>query len=382
MQYIEEKNIMIDIKICEWLMDSADAPIRYRVARELLKDERLANQIEPELFGNSTVKAWLKKLKLENYLQNPNICEMAHGAPDYHLENSMNKIVQLGLYAEMPPVIDAVQCYIDVIKNTPLRKPYRKDAIGHYHGQDFLIPANMLMLGCFKNDALFEYMLGSLDELYDFTSKGDCNIYISSDERAKLKGVPPNWADIKHFTKPELFDKYGLCWLLIYDVIGLTKLYGVHSAETDKKIDAVIRFISNDNFHNTIPDGYGIIITTGKTKYKGCGWDPKYPGWFDVSDYIESADNHSGDISKLLFFAMHIVKYPAALKTKWFADLLCCLEKYRTDSGTYQFPKEWLLEKTGYAVLGNHMSFGEKRHKRNWCEIESTFYMQLLKQNI
>lgn len=28
---------MIDTKICEWLMENADAPIRYRVAREFLK---------------------------------------------------------------------------------------------------------------------------------------------------------------------------------------------------------------------------------------------------------------------------------------------------------------------------------------------------------
>ena len=102
------------------------------------------------------------------------------------------------------------------------------------------------------------------------------------------------------------------------------------------------------------------------------GWDPKYPGWFDIEKL--NSDQGAG----LLFFAQYISKYPPARKTKWFNNLLCCLEKYKTKNGTYIFPKEFLIEKTGYAVGGKHMSFGENRRKKNWAEIESTFYMQLL----
>jgi len=77
---------------------------------------------------------------------------------------------------------------------------------------------------------------------------------------------------------------------------------------------------------------------------------------------------------------MHIIKYPAARETKWFSDLLQCLDGYKNEPGRYEFPKGWLQEKLGYAVLGSHMSFGENRRKRNWAEIESTFYMQLLQR--
>jgi hypothetical protein len=287
----------------------------------------------------------------------------------------MLKIVQLGLHAKMPPVADAVQNYINIISNTPLRKPYRKDVLVNFQGFGFIIPAYMLALAGFKNSAVLKFLLGSLEEMHVFAGKGDCNIYLSPDERARLKAVPKNWADAKHFTRPELFDEFGLCWPMIYDIVGLAKLYGAHNPETDRKIDVVINFITNDDFHNTIPDGYGILIP-GKRKYYSHGWDPKYPGWFDVNEYI----NISTSVSKLLFFAMHIAKYPIAQKTKWFSDLLCCLGKYKTENETYIFPKEWLAEKQGYAVLGSHMSFGENRRKNNWREIESTFYMQLLGQ--
>lgn len=40
---------MINTKICDWLMDNADAPIRYRVAREFLKYEKTAKNIKAEL---------------------------------------------------------------------------------------------------------------------------------------------------------------------------------------------------------------------------------------------------------------------------------------------------------------------------------------------
>lgn len=57
------------------------------------------------------------------------------------------------------------------------------------------------------------------------------------------------------------------------------------------------------------------------------------------------------------------------------------LEKYRTDNGTYIFPKEWLKETQGYAVKVHHMSYGENRRKKIWLEIESTFLIQLLRQS-
>ena len=117
------------------------------------------------------------------------------------------------------------------------------------------------------------------------------------------------------------------------------------------------------------------------------GWSPHYPGWFDVTDYIANSVvsvGHTGKpyVPRLLFFAEVVSHYPVAVKTKWFGKLLNHLENYKTEARTYIFPKEWLPEKTGYAVCGFHMSYGENRRKKNWCEIESTFYMQLLQQGV
>jgi hypothetical protein len=58
--------------------------------------------------------------------------------------------------------------------------------------------------------------------------------------------------------------------------------------------------------------------------------------------------------------------------------LLGHLGKYDAGGGVYRFPAGWLRERRGYAVQGSHISYGEDRKKRNWREVESTFYMCLL----
>lgn len=378
---------MIDLKTCNYLMDNADAPIRYRVARELLKDENTAKKIEPELFAHSAVQLWLSNLKPHNPPQHRG---MEHGCFDFCLENAMPKAAKLGLHGNMPQMQDAVWLYLDRMKNQHAIKPCRIQF-------GAVLTSNFLNLAGIQDEETLKFMIKSLDEMYDFAKQNRYDIYLSPEERAKLTGIPKNWRDCEHFIKHEVIKEYGFCFPLIYDIVGLHRLYDLKDPDIDMKIDAVINYISGDDFHSKISGGYGIIVAgqyeSGNPKYNGMGWDPQYPGWFDVAGYIGESSkssapngshtaNQSGYVPKLLFFAEHIVKYPVALKTKWFSDLINYLEKYKTENGTYIFPKEWLPEKSGYAVGGFHMSFGENRRKKTWLEIESTFYMQLLRQNI
>jgi hypothetical protein len=355
---------MINTKICEWLINNADTPIRYRVFRELLHNEKAARKIEGELFENPVVSLWLKNLKPN---MPPQHRSMEHGSFDFCLENALPKAINLGLHGGLPQVVDAVNFYLNNMKKTII--PYRK-------GQFFfaILTANILSLADIKDKQTLQYMLGSLDEMYNFVQKKTYDIYISEEKRNELTKVPKNWKNSEYFIKPELIKEYGFSYPLIYDILGLHKLYDLKNPQVNKKIDSIINYISTDEFHKKISDGYGILVEENGA-YHSMGWDPKYPGWFDVVNYMEK-----GNVPKLLFFAQYIVKYPSALKTKWFIDLINCLEKYKTVSGTYIFPKEWMKESSGYAVQGHHISFGESRHKKNWLEIESTFYVQLLHQ--
>jgi len=344
----------VNEKVCAWLMDNADVPIRYRVARELLQDNASAKKIAPELFEHPAVKLWLDNLTPHNP---PQHWSMDHGSFDFNLENALPKLVQLGLHGGLQQITNAVGYYID--KND----------------FDGIAIAKLFLMADIKNDTAMNYMLDRTNKIYDFTKQGNYDIYISEAEKKKLTGVPQRWKD-KDFINPALF-KDGYSYPLIYDILGIHRLYELNDPEVDKKIDNIINYISADEFHNKVADGYGILIsgkyTSGNTQYHGMGWDPKYPGWFNPADYMANVN-----APKLLFFAENIVKYPPALNTKWYSDLQSYLENYRKDNDIYEFPKEWLKESQGYAVQGHHLSFGENRRKKNWREIESTFYMQLL----
>ena len=361
---------MINEKICDWLMDNADAPIRYRVARELLKDEKTAKNIESELFEHKEVQKWLVNLRNENPT---GVWCYEHGCRDVCLENALPKLVQLGLHGGLKELTDAAGFYFDRLKNEYSKENYPNK-------YTLRLAENMFSLADIKDNITQKMTLDGLDMVYDFVKKGIYDIYLCPEERMKLTGVPKNWKNTEYFIKPEIFNEHGFSYPLIYDIIGMFRLYDLKDPEIDKKITEIIAYISTDDFHNKISGGYGILVE-GNGKYHGMGWDPKYPGWFDPASYIERGGDRIGfGIPKLLYFAQSIVKYPIARKTKWFNDLLEYLEKYKTDNDTYIFPKDWLPEKSGYAVNGFHLSFGENKRKKNWLEIESTFYVQLLKQ--
>lgn len=113
---------MMDTRLCEWLMDNADASVRYRVAREFLKDNKAARKTEAELPENPAVKIWLKNLKYDAASKRRWI---VHGSFDYCFENAMLKIAQLGLHAKLPQVKDALSYYINFFKSNPVVKSYR-----------------------------------------------------------------------------------------------------------------------------------------------------------------------------------------------------------------------------------------------------------------
>lgn len=357
---------MIDEKACAWLMDNAEAPIRYRVARELLEDGQAARKLEGALLEHPAVALWLAHLRPKTPPQHAN---MPHGSFDFNLENALTKAARLGLHGGLPQVAGAAGFYVREMEKVFTQRPFRNKFTG-FNGA---LTANCLLMAGIQTDAVRACALGNLDELAVFAEQKDYDIYLSPEERAKLTGVPACWTDCTHFIRPELVDKRGFCYPLIYDLLGLFALYALGDAEVNRKIDTVLAYITCDEFHEKIIEGYGILVA-GKRTYHGMGWDPKYPGWFDVLEYFRN-----GNIPKLLFFADIISHYPQARKTKWFADLLAQLDAYRTGADTHEFPKEWLPEKTGYAALGHHMSYGENRRKQNWREIESTFYVQSLR---
>ncbi len=349
----------------QWLLENADIPVKYRVLRELCRDSEAARQIEEEYLSHPEVARWLSNLKQEG--KQPR--ERYHGCLDAHFENAIQKCAQLGMHAGLAAVRDAAGFFLGELEKNAAN-PQKRKMIGFYS----ILSSNLLSLAGFDDRVVTDYMLGNLDVLWQFVRRGSYDIYISDEVRDRLPGVPPAWRQHK-FLKPELVDNDGFCYPLIYDILGLYKLYKLGDEIISAKVDDVIRYIADDRYHREINDGYGILIE-GKRRYLSMGWDAKFPGWDNVEAFLGGRQPF-----RLLYFAQHISNYPPAVKTHWFEAVRRQLETYRTERDTYLFPASWLPERSGYAVGGVHMSFGDRR-KKNWREIESTFYMALLEKNV
>jgi len=186
----------------------------------------------------------------------------------------------------------------------------------------------------------------------------DFDIY---DNAATYKGVPKNFHD-RSIIKPTV--AYGnLCRLpLIYDVVMLAEVYDHVFPDMQIKIDNIIEYIISPEY-GVVEPGYGILCASQR-RYYSMGWDCKKP--FN--------DNHGfayPNIHRLLLYS----NFPAAVKSTWFENAVDYLTQYKTAAGTYIFPKEYFPEADSNWVLGSRMSLGENRRKKQWAEVESTFYM-------
>ncbi|MFH1512598.1 MAG: hypothetical protein ABIG45_04510, partial [Bacillota bacterium] len=306
------------------------------------------------------VGQWLRHLKPSSPPQHP---WMEHGSFDFCLENAMLKAVQLGLHGGLPQLKDAAGYTLAKMKTAAGLSQKRRDFSA-------ILTSNLLSLAQIEDETVRGVMLAGLDEMHRFAMRNTVDIYLNAEERKALTGVPRCWKD-KPMIKPALVRDYGFAYPLIYDIVGMHSLCRLRDVAVDQKIGDIIRYISTDAFHRAIGDGYGILPEGGGV-YHAMGWDPKYPGWLGVAEYLETTR-----APRLLFFALHASRYPAARETKWYRELLHCLVAYQTAEGRFLFPAQWLPEKQGYAVTGSHLSFGENRRKKSWREIESTFMMRL-----
>ncbi|NTV88889.1 MAG: hypothetical protein HGA22_00765 [Clostridiales bacterium] len=238
----------------------------------------------------------------------------------------------------------------------------------------FIIASNLLSAG-YMDSSIIDFMIGSLDGLSSFTDRKSYDIY--SEDRSLFKGLPKVWKEAP-LINPQLNIEYGYCYPLAYDLAGLSSMYKLRNNIINKKIDSVIDYLLCDEFHDKISDGYGIVCTT-RGRYYSMGWDPKLPGYSHSGDFDASGvKSHS----KLLFYAELASRYPLAVQSDWYRSVICHLEQFKVEKGTYCFPNEYLKEQSGYAIQGSHMGLGENRRNKAWREIESTFIMLKLKSAI
>lgn len=337
-----------------WLMDHGDPVIRYRTAIELLESDAHPE----ELLSDPFVISWLNNLDPKNVT-----LRTCHGSFDTCFENAMGMLMQLGVRAGMAdldartrPIRD---WFADMMKADP----------GQWNIFAMALFASLLAFAGYEDDTIATFLRIRLDTLYGFASLGGYGLY---DDTSKYKGIPTAFKT-KPIIKPELYGGGNYRYPLIYDMYGLAAILDKGNPAEPDKAGAVIRYIMTQEYHQTVYDGYGIVVSPDG-RYYSMGWDVKLPGFIGFTEEEEKK-------GALLLHRLDLMAhFPGAVRHEWFSSALSHLEHFKTERGTYLFPKHYLREGTGYWVSAMHMSLGENRRVKNALEAESTFRMMLLKK--
>lgn len=104
------------------------------------------------------------------------------------------------------------------------------------------------------------------------------------------------------------------------------------------KIDDIIEYILTEEFQ-ALPEGYGLLWVKERHIYHACGWNPTLPMY---EDYIRPGHlSHNAILNYLTLMSY----YKNAIQSKWFVDGMNYLDQFKTERGTYLFPKEYLNRK-------------------------------------
>jgi hypothetical protein len=186
-------------------------------------------------------------------------------------------------------------------------------------------------LSGYMTEEINSSMLRRLNVLYTAAKERIFDIY---QDAIKLPKRPEMWED-RGILKDELnpfSDEAAKPLPTIYDLSALAYFrYYVNDAAVLDKIEDIADYILDPDFQK-IPEYYGLIWVKSRRTYNACGWCPKLPLY--------------NENEKVLLNYLHMMSnFKAALKSEWFCEGLNYLEQFRTEKGTYLFPKEFLSRK-------------------------------------
>jgi hypothetical protein len=323
--------------LIEWLLDNAAPVIRYKTLLEMKNDCSEA-QMQDALSAVVELPQSQKRLEL---LENLDYVK-THGSPKIYLENTLPMLNDFGLYYGIDEFNSATKDIYEIVD------------IVTADDYDKLIAYPFLLRSRFPIDSLLDYVIERINTIYDFTRRMDFDIY---DDIANYTSVPESFRD-RPMIKPEVDSHLPM----IYDIVAMEAVYDCVAPEVQAKIDNIIEYVISPDY-DVVEFMYGIRCASPR-KYYAKGWDCKKP-------FNDNQDYSNPNLHRLLLYSA----FPAVVKSAWFQKALDYLSQYKTTSGTYIFPKEYLPEVDGNWVLGVRMSLGENRRKKHWDEIESTFYM-------
>jgi len=347
----------------EWLWENAGYPIKYN----LTKNESYIEQ----MLNNDEVKLWLNKLTdrvLCGDLSN------IHGSHDYRYENIVGKCFILGLDAKIPTLDTAMRFFVNFL-NGHITKTYDDNLtfwkMYQYRDYETVLSCYLPFLG-YAEEKSVQYVANKrLDIVYEFVKQGRYDVY-----RTDLTYPGANKAWKPYILDPDLYKDGNISLPSIHDMILFSGMYTYYGQEMKKKINAVIKWIFNDQYSLLNNNLY--YYAQDDPSYKSKGINNKV-----ILCDVEKANFSPREAAALLFQCFIFSRFEEAQSSRWFSKALDYLNGYKTETGRYLFPKEMLTEqKDSYVWNGGHMNAGESKKNKKYREILSTYWMERIVENI
>jgi len=342
-----------------YLLQHAGPVIRHRTATELLDDpaDIDLDRLRKDLLQSRLVNQWLERL----------VPGGVHSSHNTAFENPVNKLADLGLKAGMAPLDRRTAPFRRLLAE---RAP-RREGMGFLLDK-IIMSAGLLRAGYPMEEPVISFLRQRLDDLYDTCRTGSYDIYIGQDEYA---GIPKAFRK-KRFLKPELTPDGEVRLPYVHDLYALAHFPdNARDAATARKIDTIIRYVLDPRYQ-TLGEGYGYLRERHDTHthHYAIGWSAHLP----VCAKRTPAGFERARVVQRIELMAH---FRAARESRAFQDCLAHLEAYRTDRGTYLFPRDYLREQqSGYWVTGAYMALEDNRRSPHALELESIFRMLTIKR--
>jgi len=345
----------------EWLMESADYPIKYSLTRD-------ASYIA-QIMDNEEVAMWLNKL-----VNRAAVSDFGgiHGSHDYRYENIIGKCYILGLDANVPEFDSAVRFFVNFLDKHITDTYDDTLTFGKmYQFRDYetILSCYLPLLG-YADEKSVQYIAKKrADIVYSFTSQNRYDVYRSD---LSYPGAKKEWKPF--ILDPALYADGNIAFPSVHDLILFAGMYPHFDAETKNKVETTIKWMFTDEY-----------ASINSQLYYYAPLDPAYKSK-SINSKIglhNFTNPNIKDMQSLLYYCFIFSHFSEAKNSIWFENAMAHLNSYKTTTGRYIFPKEMIREqKDTYAHNGGHMNVGENKKSKNYAEVISTYWMEKILVNV
>jgi len=336
-------------QLVPWLMEHGGPAIRWRTATEVAPNPEAydLDALRADLLASGLASTWLDRL------MPPDI----HSSKDTAFENAAAKLLDLGLRAGMPPLDERMAPFREMMAGT---QPFET-----FDDLDRSIVAWGVIRAGYDDEPTRVFCLQRLADLArTCRERSPQDIYV---DRAGFLGIPAAFRRHR-LVDPDLVAHGWVALPTIHDMMWMAYLpaEALDGGARDQ-VERVLAWVLDPEYQ-ALPRGYG-IMRSGPRRYHAIGWRADLPGYTGL-------DGDSFQPDALVLRLEPMARFPVARQHRWLRDALAHLNGFRTDTGTWRLPPEYLREQPNrYGVLGAHMGLSEGRRTAAVREVEATFRM-------